>query len=309
MGGAASAAERAWTCAQQGRAQELRALLAQMSRDASREPRAAAQQALWVAAYNDHADAVRAILESPCGARAVDGENVQQLTALWIACRHGCERAVGALLAGKAGVGGGCGAWFDGTAVAVAAHGGHCDVVRQLVEARADVDAADATGATATHRAAVLGHSRVVSLLLSARASVNQPDVEGRTPVHRAAGQDHPAIVEALARARADVNRRDELFGETPLHRALSLSREGPFGVVAVLAHAKADVNLADWHGRTPLFCAARHGMRGAVEILVRAKADVDRTSPGVETPVRAAAARGHVQVVDLLVRAKARVT
>lgn len=62
------------------------------------------------------------------------------------------------------------------TALMEAAHHGHIDIVRTLVEAKAKVDVRNNRLDTALTEAAAIGHSEIVQILLAAGANVNSRD-------------------------------------------------------------------------------------------------------------------------------------
>lgn len=61
------------------------------------------------------------------------------------------------------------------------------DIVREVVEAGAQLDAQDYNGWTPLMHACCRGHKLVVRTLLSAGASVDIESLDGRTALHRAA--------------------------------------------------------------------------------------------------------------------------
>lgn len=73
------------------------------------------------------------------------------------------------------------------TLLHLAAPFGDSEVVRMLLDARADTRAADSDGATALHLAARYGHADVVRVLLGARADIKAADSDGATALHLAA--------------------------------------------------------------------------------------------------------------------------
>ena len=77
---------------------------------------------------------------------------------------------------------------YQGTALIAAAHLGHDEVVRTLIEAKAPLDHVNNLGWTALIESIVLGdggkrHIATLKALVDAGASVNLPDRSGETPL------------------------------------------------------------------------------------------------------------------------------
>ena len=87
-----------------------------------------------------------------------------------------------------------------------AAKQGHLEVVRILLEAGADQNAATANGITALMFAARQGHLEVVRLLLETGADKNAAMAHGRTALMLAAKEGHLDVVRTLLKAGADMN-------------------------------------------------------------------------------------------------------
>ena len=163
--------------------------------------------------------------------------------------------------------------------------------------ARARLDAA----VVLVGNAADNGHHAVVAQLLEARANVNRANNSGATPLFHAARRGYDAVVAQLVRAGADVNRANE-GGETPLFGAAHYDPNNDHGaVVAQLLAAGANVNQARNDGVTPLHKAAQQGRAAIVAQLVAAGADVDRANQSGDTPLNIAARNDHINVVEML--------
>lgn len=106
------------------------------------------------------------------------------------------------------------------TALVTASSHGRKEVVRELLEARAAVDARDSEGLHALAAAAAANHFATVSALLSARAAVNVCDSGGATAAVWAAGSGCSRVLLLLLGAGADVQVADE-DGGTPLVHVL----------------------------------------------------------------------------------------
>jgi ankyrin repeat protein len=157
---------------------------------------------------------------------------------------------------------------------------GDSELVRVLLEAGADVNAAPAgySGRTALQAAAGQGHSELVRVLLEAGADVNASE-DGHTALQAAAERGDSELVRVLLEAGTDVNAAPACYnGRTALQAA---ARQGHSELVLVLLEAGADVNAAPacYNGRTALQAAARQGHSELVLVLLEAGAD-DNAAP-----------------------------
>lgn len=92
---------------------------------------------------------------------------------------------------------------YDGTALIAAAHLGHVEVVRRLIEAGAPLDHINNLAWTALIEAVVLGdggsnHQAVVRLLIDAGADRSIGDRDGVTPLAHAKSRGYTEIVDML---------------------------------------------------------------------------------------------------------------
>jgi uncharacterized protein len=97
---------------------------------------------------------------------------------------------------------------YDGTALIAAAHLGHVEVVRMLIAARAPLDHVNNLKWTALIESIVLGdggknHTETLRALVEAGADVNIPDGSGATPLKLAKGRGYREMVAILERAGA----------------------------------------------------------------------------------------------------------
>lgn len=95
---------------------------------------------------------------------------------------------------------------YDGTALIAAAHLGHHQVCAELIMAGAPLDHVNNIGLTALIEAIVLGdggtnHQATVRLLLDAGADPNIPDKSGATPLSLARARGYAAMVAMIERA------------------------------------------------------------------------------------------------------------
>jgi len=133
------------------------------------------------------------------------------------------------------------------TPLMLAAAYGYEDVVLQLLEAGAEVNA-DSLGGGGLHRAGADGHSDVVRLLLEYGANVDDTDQSSQTPLMTTSVGGHLECVKAILAAGANVNHQSN-SGFTALIYA---ARFGHVDVVRTLIESGADISLTDVEGNGP---------------------------------------------------------
>lgn len=210
---------------------------------------------------------------------AVAGTNVNQVdpdtgrTALHWAARENRGEIIGLLIEAKADVNA-----PDRTGkgpLTLAAETGSVDATRRLADAGASVTARDSIGGTPLTWACGLGTAETVKILLDKGADIGVIDVNGLTPLIWAAGIGKPETVAILLEASPtlDLNVRDGVTGDSALMRAV---RSGKLESVRLLINRKADVNLVNKQGYTPLQLAALSGTAEKVKLLIEANADLN---------------------------------
>ncbi|CAK9100631.1 unnamed protein product [Durusdinium trenchii] len=148
----------------------------------------------------------------------------------------------------------------------LAASCGHLEVVRLLLEAGADKDAADTDGSTALQFAAGKGHChlKVVRLLLEAGADKDAADTDGSTALHFAARNGHLKVVQLLREAGADKDAADT-DGCTALGFA-AYNGNGHLEVVRSLPEAGTDTQ--GWTASTLATSCNHEGEQGSWPIV-----------------------------------------
>ena len=180
------------------------------------------------------------------------------------------------------------------SALHFAAVQGHSAVVKLLLEAGADKDAANNLGITALHSAAESGHIEVVKLLLAAGADKDKADSEERTALHR--------TIRKIAALLAYDAERDATNSDSTSRTALHVAApNSELEIVQLLLEAGVDQNVADSSGRTVLHLAAEQGLLEVAKLLLEAGTEKDASDAAKMTALRLAAAHGHLEVVKLL--------
>lgn len=160
------------------------------------------------------------------------------------------------------------------TPLLVATHSNQVDAARVLIQAGADVNAKDGIHDSPYLYAGARGHDEILKMTLAHGADLKSTNRYGGTALIPAAERGLVDTVRMLINAGVDVNHVNKLQW-TALLEAVILGNGGPrhTEVVRLLVAAKADVNIADGDGVTPLQHARRRGFKAIEDILVRAGA------------------------------------
>lgn len=158
------------------------------------------------------------------------------------------------------------------TALLVATHANQVEAAKVLIEAGADVNAKDAISDSPYLYAGARGHLEILRMTLAHGADLKSTNRYGGTALIPAAERGHVDTVRTLIEAGVDVDHVNKL-NWTALLEAIVLADGGPrhVAIVKLLVDARADVNLADGEGVTPLQRA--RGFSEIEKILVAAGA------------------------------------
>lgn len=155
---------------------------------------------------------------------------------------------------------------FDGsTALIIATTSGQAEIVKLLLERKADLSLADSKGQTALMHAVIKGHASLVETLLAAGAKVDAKDRHGMTALFHAAFRTDVALIEILLKSGADVNVKD-LTGMTPLMCAAS---KGDLATINQLMVAGADPTVRNFEG-TNAHAIAKHYLHTVAAALLK---------------------------------------
>lgn len=186
------------------------------------------------------------------------------------------------------------------TPLHVACRFGHPEIVKLLLEARADKNKAHPMdGITPLYIAAGEHQLESLQLLIQHQADVNQASTEhGLTPLHLAAEDGALQVLDSLLVAKAHLDRQD-LRGATALHLACE---EGHVGVAFLLIEAKANLNLPEnTRGSTPLHVTCKKNQLATAQLLLGAMAALDPVDCRGSTPLRVACQRRAFALARLL--------
>ncbi len=151
--------------------------------------------------------------------------------------------------------------WFH-----VAVKEGDLERVKLLIDIGVDPNSIFSNEKTALMQAASNGHVEIVKLLLDAKADVNFP-VKGITTLMTAAFEGHAEIVKLLLDAKVNVNFESGGFAAIRYAVVNNFPK-----IVKLLLDAGADPNAVDLEGRTALDAAILRGHTEIIELLMALK-------------------------------------
>ncbi|XP_062588372.1 ankyrin repeat domain-containing protein 26-like isoform X16 [Saccostrea cucullata] len=158
------------------------------------------------------------------------------------------------------------------TALHLACARGHADIVKVLLEWHAKSNIGDSESKTPLLKAVECGHDDCVKLLIEHNAQVDTVDREGNSGLHLAVLYNHPKIVKILTDKGANVNIRNKTEeGLAPLHMSIQFKRDE---ITRALLIAKANPDVQDNLGRTPLMLACYEGSITPVRMLLQFNAN-----------------------------------
>lgn len=184
--------------------------------------------------------------------------------------------------------------------LAEAAERADWDAVAKLLDARADVNRAQADGTTALHWAARHERESVVGQLLKRGAAAGAVNRYGVSPLLLACENGDLKIARLLLAAGAD----PKATGPGDQSPLMTAARAGSADLVAELLKGGAAVDAADARGQTALMWSAAEGNIDAMQRLLAAGADCRRTLPSGMSPLMFAVREGRLEAAVLLIEA-----
>ena len=182
------------------------------------------------------------------------------------------------------------------TGLMVASERGRPDIIKLLLDHKADPNVTGRDGTSALMLASENNQPEIVKSLIGRGADPNRQDNNGWTALLKAAYQGNAKCIEILAS-----------HTKLELDRALLVATlmERKDAVKALLDNG-AEVDFRASDGRTPLILAAGKGNRAIVELLLQVGADASLTDQAGQTAQAVAAAKGFNDIAELLRHAPA---
>ncbi len=190
------------------------------------------------------------------------------------------------------------------TPLIAGAAAGQDEAVGYLIQKGADVTVKDDLGKTALLYAIGYDKPKLISNLIKLNnQSINLPDNAGNTPLIYAAQKGLLNNVKLLVTNGANVDYRNPATGLSALSAA---SAEGYSDMIRYLVKiGKANVNLPDLAGRTPIFYAIEHNKTDALRTLISLGANINARDNNGTTPLMRATSKNHKDCIEILLREK----
>ncbi|XP_072101518.1 E3 ubiquitin-protein ligase MIB2 isoform X1 [Mobula birostris] len=187
------------------------------------------------------------------------------------------------------------------TALQVAAHQGHLEVVNILLQSNAKLEVHDEDGDTALHYASFGNQPEVARLLLSKGANVNLLNGSTCSALHIAVNKGFTDVVRVLCEYNCNVNLQDS-YGDTPLHDGIAKDYRD---IITILTEVpNIDFTHQNNRGFNLLHHAALKGNKLATEkILARARQLVDVKKEDGFAALHLAALNNHKDVAEVLIK------
>ena len=178
----------------------------------------------------------------------------------------------------------------------IAAYFGHVELCYLLMKYNMDKNPKNYGGQTPLLFAAYNGQLEICRLLLEMCVDKNHADDALRKPLHIAAFYGHVEVIELFMANVGDKNLRDNEGWKTPL---LSAIEGGNLNVCILLVEKyKADVNMSDNYGMTPLHLASKLGQLEICQFLSRYVHDKNIVDHNGKTPIDLAISEQKWEIV-----------
>lgn len=189
------------------------------------------------------------------------------------------------------------------TALQVASHQGHKEIILLLLEAGANLELQDEDGDTALHYSAFGNQPSVMELLLTKGANINALNKGGCNTLHVAVNKQYVKCVRVLLEPPGRVNIRvsqQDAYGDTALHDAIG--KENRQIIDLLINYPGVDFTLRNNRGFNVLHHAALKGNNFATErILQKCRHIVDIKKDDGFSALHLAALNGHREVANTL--------
>lgn len=177
--------------------------------------------------------------------------------------------------------------------IAVRGRQGGEDMVRLLIKAAARMDIRNTKGFTPLRWCLKYGLRDKAIPLIEHRAELDVEDSNGHTPLRLAMWYGQLELIKVMVLNGCNVNKQGSEDGWSVLHHAAQFGYES---LTRVLLDNKAEIELRDKGGLTPLRWAIMHSNLSTAKLLLDSGADVNATSMDKSTPLIQATIQAKTQ-------------
>jgi ankyrin repeat protein len=181
-----------------------------------------------------------------------------------------------------------------------ASFAGHTDIVRLLLEKKADFSIRKSDGWTCLNAASANGNFEIVKLLLEEGADMSVASDDGQTPLYTASAIGSVDTVDLLLDGIDDASGEEEhrSIWRHDIQRSLeAASAGGHFDVVSLLLRRKSDMIMKS----DALFVASSNGRANIVKLLLESGIDGPIAMDAIEGSIQAASSANFFDIVKLL--------
>ncbi|XP_053675177.1 E3 ubiquitin-protein ligase MIB2 [Anopheles nili] len=187
------------------------------------------------------------------------------------------------------------------TCLQVAAHQGHVELVKYLLQHGANVNVVDKEGDSTLHYASFGNQPEIMRVLLQHNASIDELNSSHCSALHISAHKKPPHCVKLLLEFGANVNVQDA-YGDTALHDAIG--KENTEVVELLCGCPTLDLTIRNNRGFNALHHASLKGNVHAARNIIRlARQLVNVRKDDGFSALHLAALNGHARVVEVLVK------
>jgi len=160
----------------------------------------------------------------------------------------------------------------------------------------------DVNGRCALHLVAASGNVDLLRLILNMEnVQVEIKDEKGRTPFFIACQHNHLQCMKEVVTHGASAKSRDN-DSETPLHYLVNNYKEDLMPVIDYLIdECNIFIDGKNGHGYTPMHLVAKHGHTELIQYLIEHKADINLLDANGNTPLSIAVTCKHLETAEAL--------
>lgn len=178
-------------------------------------------------------------------------------------------------------------------------------LVKELIEVKANVNDTNNKGVPIIHSIVEDGLTSIAFYLLESGGDFNATDPEGNTLLMVSCRENNEDLVHYILDENADIN----IVNKEKKSALMIACLYNSFEIVKILIDNKADVNLKDEEGKTALNYACEGNGADSIKVLVEnGKADIEVRDAKGWTPIMYTASYDNVVVVKQLISLKANI-